>query len=99
LTFLRLQYIHLIEPNPKGWSEVVQATGRGVRRGTHVGLEKCEDHMREVGMVACVCMYVCCVCVCVCVYIYIYICIHRQALKTCEEGVGKLYCMYMYVCG
>ncbi len=62
LTFLRLQYIHLIEPNPKGWSEVVQATGRGVRRGTHVGLEKCEEHMREVSSVTCTC-YATCVCV------------------------------------
>ena len=23
LTFLRLQHIHLMEPNPKGWSEVL----------------------------------------------------------------------------
>jgi hypothetical protein len=63
-TYLRLQYIHMLEPNPKGWSEVVQATGRGVRRGTHVGLEHFEEHMREV----CAYMYLY-------MYIYIYVCV------------------------
>ena len=39
LTFLRLQHIHILEPNPKGWGKVIQTIGRGVRRGTHTGLD------------------------------------------------------------
>ena len=38
LTFLRLQHIHVMEPNPKGWGQIVQTIGRGIRRGTHEGL-------------------------------------------------------------
>lgn len=40
LTFLRLQRIHLMEPNPLGWSKVVQTIGRGIRRGTHEGMSE-----------------------------------------------------------
>ena len=45
ITYLRLQHVHLLEPNAKGWNEVVQATGRGVRRDTHIGVP---THMRRV---------------------------------------------------
>ncbi len=76
-TYLRLQYIHMIEPNPKGWSEVVQATGRGVRRGTHMGLEHFEEHMREV-CVYVSCMYHMCVQnVCAYVLLCMYVCVYR----------------------
>jgi hypothetical protein len=27
-----------MEPNPKGWGQIVQTIGRGIRRGTHEGL-------------------------------------------------------------
>jgi hypothetical protein len=38
LTFLRLQHIHIMEPNPRGWGQIVQTMGRGIRRGTHHGV-------------------------------------------------------------
>jgi len=38
LTFLRLQHIHIMEPNPRGWGQIVQTIGRGIRRGTHEGI-------------------------------------------------------------
>ena len=40
LTFLRLQHIHIMEPNPRGWGQIVQTIGRGIRRGTHRGVHK-----------------------------------------------------------
>ena len=46
LTLLRVQHVHMLEPNPMGWNEVLQATGRAVRRGTHTGLA--EEEMRQV---------------------------------------------------
>lgn len=38
LTLLRLQHIHILEPNPKGWGQIEQTIGRGIRRGTHEGV-------------------------------------------------------------
>ena len=46
LTFLRLQHIHIMEPNPRGWGQIVQTIGRGIRRGTHEGLS--DEDMRTV---------------------------------------------------
>ena len=46
LTFLRLQHIHIMEPNPNGWGQIVQTIGRGIRRGTHRGL--IQEDMRTV---------------------------------------------------
>ena len=46
LTFLRLQHIHIMEPNPKGWGQILQTIGRGVRRSTHEGLK--DEAMRTV---------------------------------------------------
>ncbi|KAJ1483366.1 hypothetical protein T484DRAFT_1950170 [Baffinella frigidus] len=48
LTFLRVQLVHLLDPIARGWSQVVQATGRAVRRGTHSGLEGRGEAMRCV---------------------------------------------------
>ena len=48
LTLLRVQHVHLLEPHPKGWPEVVQATGRAVRRDTHAGLETARPAMWRV---------------------------------------------------
>jgi hypothetical protein len=36
LTFLRIQEIHIMEPNPRGWGQILQTIGRGIRRGTHL---------------------------------------------------------------
>lgn len=46
LTFLRLQYIHVMEPNPRGWGQIMQTIGRGIRRGTHEGIV--DKEMRTV---------------------------------------------------
>ena len=46
LTFLRLQYIHILEPNPRGWGQIIQTIGRGIRRGTHKNVT--EDELRKV---------------------------------------------------
>ena len=35
-----------MEPNPKGWGQILQTIGRGIRRGTHQGL--CDERMRTV---------------------------------------------------
>ncbi|KAJ1492858.1 hypothetical protein T484DRAFT_2872066 [Baffinella frigidus] len=48
LTFLRVQLVHLLDPIARGWSQVVQATGRAVRRGTHSGLEGRGEALRCV---------------------------------------------------
>ena len=46
LTFLKLQHIHIMEPNPRGWGQIVQTIGRGIRRGTHKGLA--DENLRTV---------------------------------------------------
>ena len=46
LTFLRLQHIHILEPNPRGWGQIIQTMGRGIRRGTHEGIT--DEHLRKV---------------------------------------------------
>ena len=46
LTLLRLQHIHILEPNPKGWGQIVQTIGRGIRRGTHDGVS--DEQLRTV---------------------------------------------------
>jgi hypothetical protein len=40
LTLLRVQHVHILRPIDRGWSQVVQATGRALRRNTHQGLER-----------------------------------------------------------
>jgi len=46
LTFLRLQHIHVMEPNPRGWGQIIQTIGRGIRRGTHEGIR--DENQRTV---------------------------------------------------
>lgn len=40
LTLLGVQHVHILRPIDRGWSQVVQATGRALRRDTHQGLER-----------------------------------------------------------